>query len=109
MRYTEFDIPRLSSLVNISFAIQAKKDIQNQLFAQATQSEAIQLSRDIVPESLVSKLKSITRSYLNRTSRSAVDVYAVALAAGTIIKELDNGNTRHVTNSAIANLMNEIA
>ena len=109
MRYTEFDIPRLSSQVNISFTIQAKKDIQNQLFAQATQSEALQLSQDIVPQSLVSKLKSITRSYLNKTSRNAVNVYAVAIAAGTIIKELDNGNTRHVTNSAIDNLMNEIA
>ena len=109
MRYTEFDIPGLSSQVNISFAIQAKKDIQNQLFAQATQAEDLQLSRDIVPESLVTKLKSISRSYLNRTNKNAADVYAVALAAGTIIKELDNGNTRHVTSSAIANLMNEIA
>ncbi len=109
MQFTEYDIPALSRQLNINFAIQAKKDIQNQLFVQATQTEALQLARNIVPESLIVKLMSISRSYLNRTRKSSVDVYAVALAAGTIIKELDNGNTKHVTNAAIAALMNNLA
>ena len=112
MFFTESDIPSLSQQLRyelgLDFAIQAKKDLQNQLFIQATQMEALALAQNTVPDSLLSKLMSITRTYLSRLTKSPVEVYAIALAAGTIIKELDNGNTAHVTNSAIAKLMNEI-
>lgn len=104
MNYTALDIQFLSKELDINYAIQAKKDIQNKVLSQVTQAEALQLAMNRLPDSLVSKVKDVGKSYLH--SRRDTEVYAVALAIGTIIKELDNGNTDHVTSPAVAKLMN---
>lgn len=104
MDYTALDIQFLSRDLDLNYAIQAKKDIQNRVLPQITSAETIQLAMDQLPGSLVSKVKAVGKSYLR--SRRDTDVYAVALAIGTIIKELDNGNTEHVTSPAVAELMN---
>ena len=104
MEYTAMDIQFLTKDLDLNKAIKAKTDIQNAVLANVTQEETILLASDRLPETLVSKVKAKGKSYL--TSRKDTDVYAVALAVGTIIKELDNGNTRHVTSPAVAELMN---
>lgn len=104
MNYTALDTQFLSREVDLNHLIQAKKDIQNKMLPQVTQAETMQLAMDRLPDSLVSKVKAIGKSYLR--SRRDTEVYAVALAVGTIIKELDNGNTKHVTGPAVAELMN---
>lgn len=110
MYYTATDVQQMDGLMRAKSPdiIQAKKSIQNSLFAQATSSEAIALAANTVPQSLVNKLKTIGRQYLNNTPKKDVDIVCVAMAVGTILKELDNGNTFYVTNSAIASLMNEL-
>lgn len=110
MYYTASNVQEMAGLMRAKLTdmIQAKKDIQNSLYAQATSSEAMALAMNTVPASLVSKLKSIGKQYLKGTARKDVDVLCVSMAVGTIIKELDNGNTSHVTNAAIASLMNEL-
>jgi len=104
MEYTALDTQFLSREFDLNKAIKAKKDIQNIAMAQVTQGEALQLSQDRLPQSLVEKVRAVGKTYL--TSRRDTDVYAVALAVGTIIKELDNGNTSHVTGPAVAEIMN---
>lgn len=104
MNYTALDTQFLSREVDLNYLIQAKKDIQNKMLPQVTQAETMQLAMDRLPGTLVSKVKAIGKSYLR--SRRDTEVYAVALAVGTIIKELDNGNTKHVTCPAVAELMN---
>ena len=110
MYYTSSDIQQMAGLMHAKLQemIKAKKDIQNALFIQATSSEAMLLAMNTVPQSLVTKLKTIGKQYLNKTSKKDVDIMCVAMAVGTILKELDNGNTAYVTNSAIASLMNEL-
>ena len=110
MYYTSSDIQQMAGLMHAKLQemIKAKKDIQNALFIQATSSEAMSLAMNTVPQSLVTKLKTIGKQYLNKTSKKDVDIMCVAMAVGTILKELDNGNTSYVTNSAIASLMNEL-
>ncbi len=110
MYYTSSDIQQMAGLMHAKLQemIKAKKDIQNALFIQATSSEAMSLAMNTVPQSLVTKLKTIGKQYLNKTSKKDVDIMCVAMAVGTILKELDNGNTAYVTNSAIASLMNEL-
>lgn len=104
MLYTALDIQFLSKELDINQAIQAKKDIQNKVLSRVSDLETLQLAMNQLPDSLVSKVKAVGKSYLR--SRRDTEVFAVALAIGTIIKELDNGNTKHVTNPALAELMN---
>ena len=110
MYYTAKDVQQMAGLMQAKLhdLIQTKKSIQNSLFVQATSSEAMALAANTVPQSLVSKLKTIGRQYLNNTPKKDFDIVCVAMAVGTILKELDNGNTSYVTNSAIASLMNEL-
>ena len=93
MYYTASNVQEMAGLMRAKLTemIQAKKDIQNSLLAQATSSEAMALAMNTVPASLVSKLKTLGRQYLNKTARKDVNVLCVAMAVGTIIKELDNG------------------
>lgn len=46
--------------------------------------------------------------YLVKTQKTDSDIFCVALAVGTILKELNDGDTSYVSNQSIANYMNEL-
>lgn len=110
MYYTATDVQQMVGLMHARWydIAQTKKSMQYFLSQVATSSEAKALAANTVPKSLVTTLKTIGRLYLSYTPKKDFDIACVAMAVGTILKELDNGNISYVTNSAIASLMNEL-
>lgn len=109
--YTEFDAQRLLSLARFRFVdmINAKNAIQQAMWCVISFDERMSLSQDILEDSLISKVLNEAQKYATTHGLSSdVDKVCVAMAAGTILKELDDGNTEFVRYPYLASIMNQI-
>ena len=91
----------------MQMAIMLKNGIQQKLMSEISQNEALALSRDIVMPSLKEKVINLCRQSSNPNDE--LSLYCAALVAGTILKELDNGNTEYVTNQGLLSIINQFA
>ncbi len=87
--------------------IEAKKRIQTIMAATISSDERIALSRDILCDSLIEKVIMLGTAYCkNNVGSSLQDKVCIAMATGTILKELDGGNTDYVSYSYLTKLVN---
>lgn len=110
MHYTESDLQQMTGLLQAKLLdiIQAKKDIQNSVLPNVSSAESLALAMNTVPQSLVDKVMNEGKKYLDKTEKKDADYLCVAMAIGTILKELDNGNTTYVSYLGLATLMNTL-
>lgn len=89
--------------------IAAKESIQQAMLKVISLEERLSLSRDILEESLIRKVIYEATAYKESFRASTEeDLFCIAMATGTILKELDNGNTEYVSYPYLAELMNKI-
>lgn len=110
MFYSALDVQQMNCLLSAKLLemIQAKKDIQNSVLPRVTTAESWSLAMNTVPKTLIDKVMDVGKEYLNKTAKKDADYLCIAMAVGTILKELDNGNTTYVSYSGLASLMNEL-
>lgn len=108
--YTETDTQRLMPYVsdNLLQTITAKKRIQETMAATISNEERVALSNDILLNSLINRVVQIASTYVKTIGNDEVNLICVAMAAGTILKELDDGNTNYVSYSYLAKIMNQL-
>lgn len=94
--------------VGFTNAIKAKKQIQECMLQYVTEAERSMLAKNIVAETLVEKVKNSGKYHLNQSLKTTQDIFIIAMAIGTILKELDNENEKYVSYQSIANIMNEL-
>lgn len=108
--YTEIDIQRLLPYVsgNLLDTITAKKRIQETMAATVSNEERVALSNDILLNSLINRVVQIAATYADTTGKDDSNLICIAMATGTILKELDNGNTSYVSYPYLAKIMNQL-
>ena len=89
----------------MSIAIQLKNGIQQKLVNEISLSETLDLQNNIVSHSLRDKVIGLCSSCSNPNDE--LSLYCAAMVAGTILKELDNGNTEYVTNRGLLSIINQ--
>lgn len=88
--------------------IQAKNRIQTIMVATMSYEERMSLSMGSLCESLIEKVIILGGAYCkNNLGGSLEDKLCAAMATGTILKELDDGNTNYVSYSYLTKLVNE--
>lgn len=105
--YTEIDIQRLLPYVsgNLLDTITAKKRIQETMAATVSNEERVALSNDILLNSLINRVVQIAATYADTTGKDDSNLICIT---GTILKELDNGNTSYVSYPYLAKIMNQL-
>lgn len=94
---------------SVQMGIKAKTDIQMTVLSKITMPEKIMLSKDIVATSLENKVIDTGKEYWKqKNSTDEMQLFAVALAVGTILKELDNGNEKYVSNEGVLEIINRL-
>lgn len=97
-----------AGLSRILESIQAKKDIQQLMLRSITNEERNALAKNILLDSLIARVIQSAKLYSFSFGSSDSDKSCIALATGTILKELDNGNGKYIAPDYLAKIMNQL-
>ena len=108
--YSAADAQRLVNTIGprIFETIQAKKDIQQLMLKSITNDERNALAKDILLDSLITRVIQSAKLYGFSFGSTDSDKACIALATGTILKELDNWNVKYIAPDYLAKIMNQL-